>query len=73
MGRRVHATNPDTEPDAYEKRDLAFHWKLREAFAAIARAEPERCVLIDATQDEDAVVRRRLERGAGASARRRRD
>ena len=52
QGRRVHGSNPDTEPDAYEKRDLAFHWRLREAFTAIARAEPERCVLIDATTDE---------------------
>ena len=28
--------------------DLAFHHRLREGFRAIARAEPERCVLIDA-------------------------
>lgn len=53
--RRVDKVNPDLEADAYEKRDLAFHWKLREAFREIARAEPERCVLIDATQDERAV------------------
>jgi dTMP kinase len=53
--RRVDRVNPDTEADAYEKRDLAFHWKLREAFCDIARAEPERCVLIDATLDERAV------------------
>jgi len=55
LGRRVHGSNPDTEADAYEKRDLAFHWRLREAFTAIARAEPERCVLIDATTDESNV------------------
>ena len=53
--RRVDRFNPDTEADAYEKRDLAFHWKLREAFCEIAKAEPERCVLIDAAQDEGAV------------------
>ncbi len=53
--RRVDKVNPDTEADAYEKRDLAFHWKLREAFRDIARAEPERCVLIDAAQDERTV------------------
>src|SRR4029079_810282 len=53
--RRVDKVNPDTEADAYEKRDLAFHWKLRDAFREIARAEPERCVLIDAGQDERAV------------------
>jgi len=54
-GRRTHTQHPDTEPDAYEKRDLAFHWKLREAFHEIAQAEPERCILIDAALDEDAV------------------
>ena len=48
--RRVDKVNPDTEADAYEKRDLAFHWKLRDAFRDIARAEPERCVLIDAAR-----------------------
>jgi dTMP kinase len=53
--RRVDKVNPDTEADAYEKRDLAFHWKLRDAFREIARAEPERCVIIDAAQEERAV------------------
>ncbi len=53
--RRVDKVNPDTEADAYEKRDLAFHWKLRDAFRDIARTEPERCVLIDAAQDERTV------------------
>lgn len=49
--RRVDRINPDTEADAYEKRDLEFHWRLREAFQAIAAAEPERCVLIDGAQE----------------------
>ena len=44
------------EPDAYEKRDLAFHWKLRQAFAAIAKSEPQRCVMIDASADPAAVA-----------------
>jgi dTMP kinase len=55
-GRRLVAPKEAPAPDAYEKRDLAYHWKLREAFAAIARAEPHRCVLIDATADEAAVA-----------------
>jgi dTMP kinase len=53
--RRVTAPDPE-QPDAYEKRDLAYHWKLREAFAAIAKSEPERCVLIDASAEPDAVA-----------------
>ncbi|HEX9881892.1 MAG TPA: dTMP kinase [Hyphomicrobium sp.] len=54
QGRRLATT--DEEPDAYEKRDLAYHWKLREAFTAIARSEPDRCVLIDAAADEAVVA-----------------
>jgi dTMP kinase len=54
--RRLAGTSEDPAPDAYEKRDLAFHWKLREAFTAIAKAEPQRCVLIDATANEAAVA-----------------
>ena len=57
QGRRLVAPSADTEPDAYEKRDLGFHWKLREAFAAIAKTEPQRCVLIDAAADEADVAR----------------
>lgn len=52
LGRRTNKANPDLEADAYEKRELGFHWKLRDAFAAIARAEPERCVVIDGAADE---------------------
>jgi dTMP kinase len=32
----------------FESKGQAFHERLREAFLAIARAEPERCVVIDA-------------------------
>jgi dTMP kinase len=56
QGRRLAGTSEDPVPDAYEKRDLAFHWKLREAFAALARSQPERCVLIDATADAASVA-----------------
>lgn len=55
-GRRQGASAGRDEPDAYEKRDLAYHWKLREAFAAIAKSEPERCVLIDASAEPSAVA-----------------
>jgi len=55
-GRRLGAPRDLIEPDAYEKRELAFHWKLREAFTAIAESEPQRCVLVDAGVDESAVA-----------------
>ena len=38
--------------DRFEREGLAFHQTLREAFLAIARAEPERCVAIDASRSE---------------------
>lgn len=36
------------EDDPFERRTLAFHERLRAGFLAIAAAEPERCVVIDA-------------------------
>lgn len=42
-------------PDRFEARKLGFHRAVREGFLAIARAEPERCVLIDAMQAADDV------------------
>jgi len=34
----------------FESKGLAFHRRLREGFLAVAAAEPDRCVLIDADQ-----------------------
>ena len=39
-------------PDRFETMNLAFHCSLREEFLAIAKAEPRRCVVIDATENE---------------------
>jgi dTMP kinase len=55
--RRLGAPHEPVEADAYEKRDLAFHWQLRQAFAELARTEPERCVLLDASADEANVAK----------------
>ena len=43
--------------DRFERLDRDFHQRLRDGFLAIARAEPERCVVIDATGDIDTVHR----------------
>lgn len=40
----------------FESKGLAFHQRLRDAFAAIAAAEPDRCVVIDGTGSIDAVA-----------------
>lgn len=41
--------------DRFEAESLAFHTRLREAFLAIARAEPQRCAVIDTARDPDSV------------------
>ena len=44
--------------DRFEAEDMRFHERLREAFLAIARAEPERCIVIDASAGPDIVEER---------------
>jgi dTMP kinase len=39
----------------FESKGMAFHQRLREGFLAIAKAEPERCVVIDADGEIEAV------------------
>jgi dTMP kinase len=39
----------------FERKDRAFHERLRQGFLDIAAREPKRCVMIDATGDVDAV------------------
>jgi dTMP kinase len=43
-------------PDRFETEKLEFHAKLRQAFRAVATAEKDRCVLIDATRSVDRVA-----------------
>jgi dTMP kinase len=44
------------ELQRYERMGRAFHEKLQAGFLAIAKAEPERCRVIDATRSIDAVA-----------------
>jgi dTMP kinase len=41
--------------DRFEKEDLEWHRRLRQSFLAIAKANPERCVVLPAGQSEDAL------------------
>jgi dTMP kinase len=43
--------------DRFERMGLEFHQRLRAGFLEIARAEPGRCVLVDASRDKDDVAR----------------
>jgi dTMP kinase len=42
----------------FEQMDSAYHERVREGFLALARAEPERCRVIDALPPEDRVASR---------------
>lgn len=42
--------------DRFEAKGVAFHEALRDAFRTIAHANPQRCVLIDASQPPEAVL-----------------
>ncbi|MBP6818530.1 MAG: dTMP kinase [Ferrovibrio sp.] len=53
-GARANATG-STE-DRYERMGLPFHEALRAAFLDIARREPERCRVVDATGGPDSVA-----------------
>jgi dTMP kinase len=50
---RAHARGGELR---FESKGLAFHERLREGFLAIARAEPDRCALIDAAGSLEAVA-----------------
>jgi dTMP kinase len=54
--KRAAARRGDAAPDRFESEDLQFHRELREGYREIASAEPERCVLIDATADANTVA-----------------
>jgi len=41
--------------DRFEKMDISFHERLRRGFLDIAKRQPDRCYVIDATQSVDAV------------------
>ncbi len=47
--------------DRFERKGVAFHQRLREAYLRIARENPDRCVVIDASGDMDSVERNILE------------
>ena len=52
MARTMARNHAETR---FEAKGAAFHERLRQGFLAIARVESDRCAVIDATQDLDAV------------------
>jgi dTMP kinase len=45
-------------PDRFEAEEVESHEKLRDAYLALAAAEPNRCVIIDASASKEEVARR---------------
>src|SRR5579864_2576408 len=54
--KRAALRRGTASPDRFEQEDVKFHQQLREAYRQIAANEPERCVLIDATQEANKVA-----------------
>lgn len=46
--------------DVFEARNMDFHNQIRAAFLDIAKAEPERCAIVDALQSPPAVLARAI-------------
>jgi dTMP kinase len=54
--KRAAARRGGEAPDRFEAEDVRFHQELRDAYRQIAAAEPQRCVLIDATGEPGSVA-----------------
>ena len=55
LGRAVERREGD-DPDRFEGQELMLHERVRRAFLDIAEEEPERCIVIDASQPEAMVA-----------------
>ena len=44
------------DADTFEQRDRTFHEAVRQAFVNVARSEPERCILLDASRPAEDVA-----------------
>ncbi|MEL6872663.1 MAG: dTMP kinase [Pseudomonadota bacterium] len=53
---RAKARRAEASADMFEARELAFHTALRDAYLAIAAAEPARCRVVDGARAPDAVA-----------------
>jgi dTMP kinase len=56
--KRAAERRGSAAPDRFESEDIQFHQDLREAYKHLAVEDPQRCVLIDADADADAVSER---------------
>ncbi len=54
--RRLARAIAGDDADAYERRDVEFHERLRQGFLDIAKGEPRRCKVIDGTGPPEQVA-----------------
>ena len=55
--RRAAGRRRGADPDRFEAEQIDFHEKLRGAYLQLAAAEPQRCVIIDATAPKKMVAK----------------
>ena len=55
--KRATRRRGSANPDRFEAETIDFHDKLRQAYLALAAAEPDRCVIIDASAPKEKVAR----------------
>ena len=56
LARAAKRRRASAAPDRFEGEGVAFHETLRRAFLGIAREEPERCAVIEASASEEEVA-----------------
>jgi len=56
LARAATRRAPSAQADRFERETVEVHEARRRAFLAIAEAEPDRCVVVDASRDEDRVA-----------------
>jgi dTMP kinase len=56
LARAAARRDGDEAVDRFEREEVLMHARIRDAFLDIAAEEPERCVVIDATQPEASVA-----------------
>ncbi len=54
--KRAALRRGTVSPDRFESEGVKFHQQLREAYRQIAANEPERCILVDATDSPEKVA-----------------
>jgi dTMP kinase len=56
--QRAAGRRRGTTPDRFEAETVEFHERLRQAYLMLAAAEPQRCVIVDATAPKMTVAKR---------------